>query len=172
MSKKQVLFAKEYLKDLNGTRAAIRAGYSEKTARVTAAQLLAKPNVAKIVQKGIEARAKRVEVNQDWVVKRLMAIAGTEMGELASWNESGVTFKPSDELSETARMSVHQVKQVMNEHGGTIEIKQHDKLKALELLGKHLGMFAEPVTAQGTTQDNDYIEVESETLMNRLNGTS
>ncbi len=171
MSKRQALFVQEYLKDMNATQAAIRSGYSAKTARACASRLLTKANIQAAVQRGVAVKSKKAECSQEWVMKRLMAIAGADMSDLASWNESGMIWKPSSELSSETKASVHQVEQVMNEHGGTIKIKQHDKLKALELLGKHLGMFVEKSEVTHVVEDNDYIEVESETLVNEVNGT-
>ncbi len=143
LTPKQSLFVEEYLKDLNGSRAAIRAGYSAKGANVTASKLLTIPNIATAVDKAKHARAEKAGITQEWVVNRLLQIAGTDMTELATWNESGVRFKESSELSAAAKASVQQIEQVMNEHGGGLKIKQYDRMSALKLLGQHLGMFKE-----------------------------
>lgn len=152
MNKRQRVFAQEYLKDLNGSQAAIRAGYSPRGSEVTASKLLIIPKVAELVKKGMEARAKRTEITQDWVINRLRQIAGTDMSDIADWNQSGISFKESSSLSEGARVSIQQIEQVMNEYGGTIKIKQYDKIRALELLGKHLGMFTEKAEVAHTFQ--------------------
>ncbi len=146
----QARFVQEYLKDLNGSQACLRAGYKTQSPSVRASQLLALDKVKAAVQKGMEARTKRNLVDQDWVIKRLLQIAGTDMTELASWNESGVRFKDSGELSDAARASVQQIEQVMNEHGGGLKIKQYDRMAALKLLGQHLGMFKEQLEVNAT----------------------
>lgn len=71
LTPKQAAFVCEYLVDLNATQAAIRAGYSAKTARAQAARLLTKVNIQEAVVEGKAVRAERVEVDQDFVIKRL-----------------------------------------------------------------------------------------------------
>ena len=68
LTKKQAAFCAEYLKDLNATQAAIRAGYSEKTAKEQASRLLINVNIKKIVQKNMDARSKRTEITADYIL--------------------------------------------------------------------------------------------------------
>ncbi len=143
LTPKQRLFVEEYGKDRNGKQAAIRAGYSADSAEVQASRLLSNDKVAAAVQASGQAMTARNGVTQDWVINRLLQIAGTDMTEIASWNESGVRFKESSELSDAAKASVMQIEEVTNQHGGTLKVKQHDRLAALKLLGQHLGMFKE-----------------------------
>lgn len=72
---KQQRFVEEYLIDLNGTQAAIRAGYSPKGANSKAAQLLAKVSIQEAIVEAQQQRAKRTEVTADWVVERLRSEA-------------------------------------------------------------------------------------------------
>ena len=74
LTAKQAAFVTEYLVDLNGKRAAIRAAYSEKTAEVKASQLLSLVKVKAAVNVGLAERAKRTEVNQDYVLKNIVRI--------------------------------------------------------------------------------------------------
>ena len=69
---RQVRFVEEYLIDLNGKQAAIRAGYSSKTAEAIASRLLSKVNVQKAITVAVEARSVRTEINQDWVIAKLV----------------------------------------------------------------------------------------------------
>lgn len=71
LTDKQAAFCREYLIDLNGTQAAIRAGYSEKTAKDIAAENLAKPNIQNRIQRVINTRNERLDVDVDYVLKRL-----------------------------------------------------------------------------------------------------
>ena len=103
LTDRQARFCEEYLIDLNATQAAIRAGYSEKTAREQAAQNLSKLNIQEKIAELKAERSKRTEITQDSVIQELAAVARAEV--------KGVRVV--------------------------------DKLKALELLGKHLGMFVE-----------------------------
>ncbi len=79
MTTKQQLFVGEYLIDLNATRAAIRAGYSEKTAQAIGAENLTKPIIAEAIATALEARAERTEVTQDRVLEELALIGFAEM---------------------------------------------------------------------------------------------
>lgn len=145
MTKRQLRFVKEYLVDLNGTAAAIRSGYSPASANEQASRLLAKANIKEAVNAEMEKRIVRTEITQDMVIEELARIAFASMSDLATWNASGVSFKDSSTLDDRTLKSVSAVEETTNEHGGSLKIKQYDKVRALELLGKHLGMFIERV---------------------------
>lgn len=70
LTPKQELFCKEYLKDLNARQAAVRAGYSEKTATVIGAENLTKPYIAEYIAKLKLERSERVQVDSDWVLEQ------------------------------------------------------------------------------------------------------
>ena len=98
---KQTAFTSEYLKDLNGAQAAIRAGYSAKSARIQAAQLLTKPNIREKIDAAIDERANRARIDADWVIKKLVQ-----------------NYRKASKAKKFSAVN-----------------------RALELLGKHLGMF-------------------------------
>ncbi len=79
MTAKQQLFVDEYLIDLNATQAAIRAGYSEKTAQAIGAENLTKPLVAEAIAEALQARSERTEITQDRVLAELAAIGFADM---------------------------------------------------------------------------------------------
>jgi len=74
LTDKQEMFCREYLIDLNATQAAIRAGYSEKTANRTGSENLSKPDVAQRIINLKSARNERVEIKADYVLHRLVEI--------------------------------------------------------------------------------------------------
>jgi len=80
LTAKQKQFCKEYLIDLNATQAAIRAGYSKKTARTIAAQNLAKLNIAEYVQELMNKRSEKVEISSDWVLKGIKDLTDKLVG--------------------------------------------------------------------------------------------
>lgn len=82
LTAKQQRFVAEYLKDLNGTQAAIRAGYSPKTANEQAARLLANVSVRSSVDEAIAQRSARTEIDADWVLKRLAQGATADLADL------------------------------------------------------------------------------------------
>lgn len=85
LTDKQAMFVAEYLIDLNATQAAIRAGYSKHTAMQQGARLLLNVEVAAAIQAAMDARAKRTEIDADWVLKRLVKIVEADPHELVQY---------------------------------------------------------------------------------------
>ena len=141
MSRKQILFGDEYLIDLDATKAAIRAGYSTKTAGVIGCENLKKPNVASYIEKALAERSKRTGINQDRIIKELARIALVNPTKVINLDEATVLSGSSDD--DTACIASIKVKKIPTEDGYITEreIKFHDKLKALDMLGRHNGMF-------------------------------
>ena len=138
LTAKQQRFVDEYLIDLNATQAAIRAGYSEKTAFSIGTENLRKPLIQKAIQQRKQAREQRTEITQDRVIQELAAIGFARATDYAKIVPGGgADFVSTDELTESQKAAVVSIKETQN---GT-EIRLADKLKALELIGKHLGMF-------------------------------
>lgn len=127
LTRKQRCFVDEYLIDLNGTKAAIRAGYSAKNANRHASRLLSKDHVSHAIEEAQEARSKRTEITQDWVLTGLREVA-----------ERCLQKVPVMEFDRTERRMV----QAQDEEGK--DVWQFDSTganRSFELLGKHLGLF-------------------------------
>lgn len=73
MTAKQQLFVKEYLVDLNGTQAAIRAGYSENSAQAIATENLSKPLISEAIQSGMDKRSEKTKINAEYVLKKIQS---------------------------------------------------------------------------------------------------
>lgn len=144
LTDRQKEFVRQYLVDLNATKAAIRAGYSAKTASRIGPQLLGKPCVREAIEKAQAKRAQRVEVTADRVVAELAKIAFSDPRDLMEWGPDGVVLRPSAELSGDQAASVAEVA----ENNAGLRLKKHDKVKALELLGRHIGMFTDKVQTE------------------------
>lgn len=149
MTKKQKRFIEEYLIDLNATQAAIRAGYSPDTANEQGSRLLANVSISSQVSKAMAERSKRTGVNADRVVMELAKIAFVNADDVI--DAETATVKPNAARDDTAAIQSVKVK-TFGEDGLEREIKMADKLKALELLGKHLGMFKDKVELSGTLE--------------------
>lgn len=143
MTARERAFTEEYPIDLNATKAAERAGYSVRTARSTASRLLTKENIQEALQESFRLRSARTEITQDMVLKELATIAFADMAVYAKWGPSGMTFIASDTLPEAATRAVAEVSESLTESGRNIKFKLFDKIRALELLAKHLGMLVE-----------------------------
>ncbi|WP_339053533.1 terminase small subunit [Arsenophonus endosymbiont of Crataerina pallida] len=143
LTNKQEAFCREYLIDLNATQAAIRAGYSEKTAKDIACQNLAKLNIQKRIQDLMEERKNRIEVNADYVLKRLVDI--DQMDVIDIFDESG-DLRPIKDWPKVWRttLSGFDIAAIRVDGAEALlkKIKWPDKIKNLELLGKHVSVQA------------------------------
>lgn len=149
LTKKQKLFVDEYLIDLNATQAAIRAGYSPDTAKAIGSENLTKPDIRAQIDKAMAERSKRTGVNADRVVMELAKIAFINAVDVI--NAEDATLKDDAAPEDTAAIQSVKVKTFPTKDGEGVEreIKMADKIKALELLGKHLGMFKDRVELSG-----------------------
>ena len=155
LTAKQQLFVDEYLIDLNATQAAIRAGYSVNNADKIGSELLGKTRVSEAVAERMAERSRRTGVNQDRVLRELARIAFANAIDMI--NTKDATLKETASEDETAAIQSVKVK-TFGEDGIEREIKMADKIKALELLGKHLGMYQNNVNVSvGSSQKLDDI---------------
>jgi len=178
---KQKRFVDEYLIDLNATQAALRAGYSPKTAKDIGHENLTKPNIQPILSERQADREKRTEITQDWVLRELALIAGADMADFIEIDDGGaIRAFPLDTLAEGRSRIIRKVKEkrtIRTERGtkdkpdadmildSTYEFELYDKLKGLELIGKHLGMFIEKLTDTEPPDATAYKMRESARLM-------
>lgn len=142
---RQDLFVEEYLIDLNATQAAIRAGYSVKTANEQGSRLLANVSVQSKIARKMAERSKRTGINQDRVVLELARIAFVNPKDLIDPFDASIRSGATDD--DLACIQSIKVKTMEGEKGSSIEreVKLNDKMKALELLGKHLGMWNDKI---------------------------
>lgn len=158
LTDKQQRFVDEYLIDLNATQAAIRAGYSAKTADQQGSRMLANVKVKQAVAEKQAQRSKRTGVNQDRVVLELAKVAFAKMTDIV---DSNGKIKEDASPDDLACIESIKYKESDNEYGGSVEreVKIASKLKALELLGKHLGMWSDKfnVTVEKSEKLDDII---------------
>lgn len=145
MNQKQTRFCEEYLIDLNATQAAIRAGYSPDTAGAIGAENLKKPQIQKAIAKAMADRSRRTGVNAERVVMELAKIAFVNAADVIA---DDATLKSNATPEDLAAVQSVKVKS-FGEDGVEREIKLADKIKALELLGRHLGMFDDRLRLDG-----------------------
>lgn len=148
-TKRQLCFIEEYLVDLNGTQAAIRAGYAPRAANEQASALLALPNIRARVDAALAERSRRTGITADRVLRELARVAFANAGDLVNLQTAEV--RPFTSADDTAAISSVRIKQVPTPEGMGVEreIRLADKNRALELLGKHLGMFADKMKFEG-----------------------
>lgn len=146
MNPKQERFCREYVIDLNGTQAAIRAGYSEKTANEQAAQLLAKLSIKNKIKELQNKIQERTEITADMVVNELAKIGFSNVQDYIS---SGNEIADISKVDKKKAASVGAIETVTKTRTvgetevteTTTKFKLYDKVKALEQLGRHLGIF-------------------------------
>lgn len=128
LTPKQQAFVAEYLVDLNGSAAARRAGYSAKNADKIASELLGKTRVREAIAAAMEERSKRVEIDADYVLKNLLEIV--------------------ERCMQRAPV-LHKGEQVVDEEGNSVWwFDGKNAIRALELLGKHKGMWTDKVETE------------------------
>lgn len=149
MTEKQKHFCEEYLIDLNATQAAVRAGYSTRSAHSIATENMQKPAVRARIDEALATRSKRTGVNADRVVRELARVAFVNPSDVIDLDNA--TLKDDATDDDTAAVASVKVKTIPTADGQGVEreIKMADKLKALELLGRHLGMFTDKVEHSG-----------------------
>jgi phage terminase small subunit len=162
LTPKQRAFVREYLVDLNGTQAAIRAGYSANSADVEASRLLANAKVRSAVDAAIKLRSERTDITADRVLQELAKIGFADIRKAIKWQGTLVTEEDnpdggdtltiknvvtnsvqlisSDDIDDETAAAISEISQ---NQGGGIKLKLHDKRAALVDIGKHLGMFKE-----------------------------
>lgn len=150
LSPKQQLFADEYLIDLNATQAAIRAGYSPKTAKEIGSENLTKPNIRTYVEKKMAERSRRTGISQDRVLQELARIAFVQIPDVIDIETAKVYESASPD--DLAVIQGIKVKESWGDKGSSVEreVKVADKGKALEMLGRHLGMFNDKLDVNTT----------------------
>lgn len=160
---RQQVFVREYLMDLNATQAAIRAGYSERTAEQQGSRLLKNVEVAAAITAAQAERAERTEIAADQVLRRWWALANADPNELMQVRRvpcpqcetvvdpnpdctechgegvASVWFADTRKLKGGARLLYAGVKTTRD----GMEIKTHDQMRALEYVARHLGMFVD-----------------------------
>lgn len=160
MNPKRERFVLEYLVDLNGKQAAIRAGYSPASAEVTASQLLSDPKVKAAVDAEKARRAVSVQVRADDVLRELVRIATVDVSR--AYDKDG-NLLPLRKMPIELRRTIQSVEseQIFEGHGEdrtwtgyAKKIKFCDKLKSLELLGKHLKLYTDKVDVSGAVTIN------------------
>lgn len=149
----QERFCLEYIVDHNATQAAIRAGASARAANRTASRWLSDVDIQERIRLLTEAQAQRLAVEADAVLRELLSVARSDIGEMMDFTAADglPRLRPVNQISESARRAISsfKVKRVWEGTGDdarpvdVVEFKLWDKLSALDKLGKHLGLWKE-----------------------------
>ena len=152
------IFAREYIKDLNGKRAAIAVGYSAKTADAAASRLLSNVKVQALLAKLTKKHADKLDLSTEKVLYELSSTGFSNMLDYMKVTEEGDAYVDLSSLTQEQAAAIHEV--IVDEyvegkgkHARKVKrtkLKLVDKIRSLELLGKHLKLFTERVEVSGT----------------------
>jgi phage terminase small subunit len=159
LNAKQERFCQEYLKDLNATQAAIRAGYSADTAYSQAHDLLKKPELQAEIDRLKSERSRETKIDANWLLTRLAAEAEADLSDL--YDEDGRLKSVKDWPDIWRKGLVAGVKTSVSEDGvAIIDVKVSDRVRRLELIGKHVSVqaFQENVNHTGLDALADRLE--------------
>lgn len=157
MRDKQKRFIEEYLVDLNATQAAIRAGYKADSAQQIGSENLSKPLIRAAIDKAMAERSRRTGVNQDRIVQELAKIAFVKLTDIVDANGRIRDDATDDDL---ACLESIKYKAADMDSGTSVEreVRISSKLKALELLGKHCGMWNDKLGLEVDGEVNIHID--------------
>jgi phage terminase small subunit len=161
LNERQSRFVDEYLKDLNATQAYIRSGYAKEGAAPSAAKLLTNTKIAEEVSRRRKIQGSQLSISAERIMNEIAKVAFGSLGDIITIHADGsASFNLADATPDhIAALSSYQVEEFMDGGGDDarpvrrMKITQHDKLKALELAGRHLGMW------------NDKIKLDVDTLL-------
>ena len=150
MTERQKRFVDEYLIDLNATQAAIRAGYSVKTAGQIGDENLKKPQIERAVKVVLAERSRRTGITADRVLEEMAKIGFANIAEVVNLDEAAVRDGAAN--ADTAAIQSIKVKTTSTEYGDTTEreVRMYDKTRALIELGKHVGLFDNKLKIEGS----------------------
>lgn len=149
LTAKQQRFCDEYLTDLNATQAAIRAGYSAKTAKQIGQENLTKPDIREYIDKRMSEKEEALVAKQDEVMKYLTAVMRREMVEniVVTVSEEKSYYEPDENGTMRKRSERKETPQIVE-----IPAQLRDANKAAELLGKAYGIFTDNVSLEGAAK--------------------
>jgi len=151
---KQEKFVKEYMIDMCGAQAAIRAGYSPKNADNIASELLGKTHIKAAVAREKAKHSRRTGITADRIMRELAKIGFADLTDIANVDTAKV--KTGANRDDTAALQSVRVKTTVSDGSKTVEreIKLHDKHKALETMGRRLGMWNDKLSVDGNVSLN------------------
>lgn len=161
LNPRQQRFVDEYLIDLNATQAAIRAGYSPRTATAIASENLAKPSISDAIACAMAERSKRTGITQDRVLQELAKVAFIKLTDIVD-DTGKIKANATDEDKACIESIKYKKTDTDTGFSEEREVKASPKLKALELIGRHLGMFESHSSKEQLKLNREKFEYEKE----------
>ncbi|MEM7173283.1 MAG: terminase small subunit [Pseudomonadota bacterium] len=150
MTPRQRRFVEEYMIDLNGKQAALRAGYAPSAAKNRSYILLRQPEIAAAVAEAMMERSRRTGITADKVLNEYARLAFSDLRQVTDWGPDGVLPKAAKDLNPDQARAIAEVTETKSKTGGgTVRVKLHDKKGALDALARHLGLFTDKPDPDG-----------------------
>lgn len=172
LTEQQELFCREYIKDLNGAKAAVRAGYSERSARSQASRLLTDDNIVSYIQTLKQERTKELKIDANTVLRELLLICKSDLAE--AYDDKGY-LKPIHKIPPRLRRAIAGI-DVFEEYEGfgrervkvgeTRKVKLWNKIDAAGMLAKHLGLLNDKVDHTHTVVIADAMKKARDRVLN------
>jgi len=144
LTRNELTFLKEYVKDYNGTRA-YKAAYKRKITDNAAANaahfLLKKPKIIKALRESVDMLIEEGQITKAMIAAELGRVAFSNINDFVEWGPTGVVLKPSTDLPSSKTAAVSEVSESISDSGSRVSFKTHPKVKALEIIarmGEHL----------------------------------
>lgn len=143
LTPKQLIFCKEYLIDMNATRASIEAGYSKHSADSQGSRMLKNVKVKAYIDKHSRKRLEKLDITADKVMQELANIAFFDPRKMFNENSGLIEIQDLDDATAKAIGTIKLRKEKMDSDtfAETMEVKPNDKLKALDMIMKNMGMY-------------------------------
>ena len=159
LSARRAAFLREYLISRNATQAAVKAGYSENTARQQGQRLLTNVDIREAIRQEDERALAAARVTREGIIGELARVGFFDLRKAAQWGKGGIELKESDELDADTSAAIQSVESKPVEFGTQLKIKAHDKLGALKELAKIAGLYPD------TKADKDATDEEAKASM-------
>ncbi len=138
LTEKQKSFIREYLKDLNGTKAAIRAGYAKRSAKEIAYENLTKPHILERLEREIKKLTSKQEIGINEILEELKIIGFSNITNYLDFNDGGVTLKDSKKIDPKKLKAIESITTKESEKGNHKSLKLYSKVAALSRLLDYL----------------------------------
>ncbi|MEI7673205.1 MAG: terminase small subunit [Deltaproteobacteria bacterium] len=145
LTPQQELFVRQYVLDLNATKAALRAGYAKKYARQQGSYLLSKIDIQAAIKARLERRYEKVDIKTDDVLRLMRKFAFTDLSGVFEVRGGRCYITDTAHLSEDQMACISEIKQTAE----GIQVKLISREKMVELLGRHMGMFMDKLEHSG-----------------------
>ena len=153
------IFMRQFLVDLNASAAARRCGYAATSCRVTACTMFQDPALRKIRTEYTKMVLEQHDITVSRTLDELAKLAFTNIDDIVKWSGNSITITNMEDIPPEMRAAVKKVSRVTTPQGTRLEIEMHDKIKALEMIGKYHAMFTDKMKVDANVNSSGVLRV-------------